>query len=75
MAEEAFDGFDHTQYKDEVIDRWGKDAYERGDNWYRSLSAEEKKQFQERQRDIASGFAKAIQAGEPATGDLAQAIA
>ena len=27
MAENVFDGFDHTQYKDEVEQRWGKDAY------------------------------------------------
>ena len=27
MAEEMFDGFDHTQYKEEVEERWGKDAY------------------------------------------------
>lgn len=26
MAETMFDGFDHTQYKDEVEQRWGKDA-------------------------------------------------
>ena len=27
MAEKMFDGFDHTRYKDEVEERWGKDAY------------------------------------------------
>ncbi|WP_369027983.1 MerR family transcriptional regulator, partial [Nocardia farcinica] len=27
VAAEVFDGFDHTQYKDEVIERWGKEAY------------------------------------------------
>ena len=27
MAEHMFDGFDHTRYKDEVEERWGKDAY------------------------------------------------
>ncbi|XTR50800.1 hypothetical protein ACOM2C_09700 [Pseudarthrobacter sp. So.54] len=26
MAEKIFDGFDHTQYRDEVEGRWGKDA-------------------------------------------------
>jgi DNA-binding transcriptional MerR regulator len=29
MAEDMFNGFDHTQYKEEVEDRWGKDAYAR----------------------------------------------
>lgn len=27
MAQETFDGFDQTQYKDEVIERWGKDYF------------------------------------------------
>ncbi len=27
MAENMFDGFDHTQYKGEVEERWGKKAY------------------------------------------------
>ena len=30
MAEEMFDGFDHTQYKEEVEERWGKEAYAAG---------------------------------------------
>lgn len=28
---------DHTQYKDEVEQRWGADAYATGDRWWRSL--------------------------------------
>ena len=40
MAEEMFDGFDHTQYKDEVEERWGKQAYADSDRWWRGLSAE-----------------------------------
>ena len=31
MAEKMFDGFDHTQYKDEVEQRWGKEAYAKSD--------------------------------------------
>ena len=75
MAEEAFDGFDHTQYKEEVIDRWGKDAYERSDSWYRSLSNEEKERFQQDQLDIATDFAEAKKAGEAPQSDAAQAVA
>ena len=36
MAEEMFDGFDHTRYKDEVEQRWGKDSYARSDAWWRA---------------------------------------
>ncbi len=35
MAENMFDGFDHTQYKDEVEQRWGKKAYADSDRWWR----------------------------------------
>lgn len=59
MAEEVFDGFDHTQYEKEVTERWGADAYRRGDQWWSSLSAEEKQAHQQEQRDIAAAFGAA----------------
>lgn len=34
MAEKMFDGFNHTQYKYEVEERWGKDAYAQSDAWW-----------------------------------------
>ncbi|WP_280272330.1 MerR family transcriptional regulator [Nocardia wallacei] len=63
MADEVFDGFDHTQYKDEVIERWGKDAYEQGDRWWRSLGEAEKQEFLRTQIDIATDYGKAHRAG------------
>lgn len=74
MAEEMFDGFDHTQYKDEVIQRWGRDAYESGDRWWRSLSDAEKKGFQQQQLDIATDYGRAHLAGKSAASDEVQAI-
>ncbi|WP_104086253.1 MerR family transcriptional regulator [Arthrobacter sp. GMC3] len=47
MAENMFDGFDHTQYKDEVEQRWGKDAYARGDTWWRGMLPLEKQELKE----------------------------
>ncbi|MGW6570028.1 MerR family transcriptional regulator [Streptomyces sp. NPDC054975] len=75
MAEEVFDGFDHTQYEEEVGRRWGRDAYEQGDRWWRSLSAEEKQDFMDRQADIARAFAQAARDGLAADSDEVQAIA
>ncbi len=75
MPEEAFDGFDHTRYEREVTERWGREAYERGDRWWRSLSREEKEAFQRQQEDIARDFATAHAAGKPADSDEVQAIA
>ncbi|GAA1978856.1 TipAS antibiotic-recognition domain-containing protein [Isoptericola halotolerans] len=40
MAEEMLDGFDHTQYQEEVTARWGADAYAASDAWWRGLGAE-----------------------------------
>ena len=59
MADKAFDGFDHTQYKQEVEDRWGKDAYAKSDAWWRSKTDEEKRAFQQEHLDIAAGYASA----------------
>ena len=74
MAAEVFDGFDHTQYKDEVIERWGKDAYESGDRWWRSMSDADKQAFQQNQLDIARDFGQAATDGLAADSDVVQAI-
>ncbi|MFI6870944.1 MerR family transcriptional regulator [Nocardia sp. NPDC050406] len=74
MADEVFDGFDHTQYKDEVIERWGKDAYEQGDRWWKSLSDADKKAFMQTHLDIAADYGRAHAAGTPVDSDEVQAI-
>ncbi len=74
MAEEVFDGFDHTRYEQEVTERWGRQAYQRGDQWWRSLSAAEKKAFQQQQLDIAKDFARAHLAAAPVDSTEVQAI-
>ncbi len=75
MAEEILDGFDHERYKDEVIQRWGRDAYESGDRWWRSLSSDQREEFQNEQHAIGSDFAAALAAGKSPDSDDAQAIA
>src|SRR4051812_33028961 len=63
MPAEALDGFDHTRYEQEVTERWGRDAYQRGADWWSSLSDAEKAEFQQTQRDIAADFGAAARAG------------
>lgn len=63
MAEEVFDGFDHTQYQEEVTRRWGASAYATGDRWWSSLSADEKKAHQQEQVDVSTAFGAARAAG------------
>ena len=38
MAEQALDGFDHSQHREEVEQRWGKDAARAADTWWREMS-------------------------------------
>ncbi|WP_030685372.1 MerR family transcriptional regulator [Streptomyces globisporus] len=75
MADEVFDGFDHTRYEEEVTERWGRDAYEKGDRWWRSLTDERKKAFMEEQAGIAREFGRAAREGLAADSEEVQAIA
>lgn len=77
MAEDMFDGFDHTKYKQEVEERWGKDAYARSDAWYRGLSASDRKSWLARVAQlnsdwVAAGKDKGVTPDSPAAQDLAR---
>lgn len=75
MAEKAFDGFDHTQYRQEVEERWGKDAYASSDSWWRSKTDEEKRAFQQQHLDIAADYAAARADGvDPADARVQQIV-
>ncbi|WP_416403486.1 MerR family transcriptional regulator [Arthrobacter sp. LFS091] len=63
MAQDMFDGFDHTQYKDEVEERWGKDAYAGGDSWWRSMSPDEKQQWKDRLQKLSADWIAAAESG------------
>ncbi|MFD3416014.1 MerR family transcriptional regulator [Streptomyces cyaneofuscatus] len=75
MAEEVFDGFDHTAHEREVTERWGRAAYEEGDRWWRSLGEADKKAFQGEHEAIARDWGRAREAGVRADSDAAQDIA
>lgn len=74
MAEEMFDGFDHTQYQKEVEQRWGAEAYAKGNTWWNSLSATKKETHLRVQRQIQRDYAEAYAAGIPAGDDDVQLI-
>lgn len=75
MAEKMFDGFDHTQYQDEVEQRWGKDAYATSDAWWRSMSDTEKAEWQKRVSVLGADWTTAAQSGIAADSEKAQALA
>jgi DNA-binding transcriptional MerR regulator len=74
MAEQMFDGFDHTQYQAEVEERWGAEAYRSGDAWWRSKSDEEKRAYQAQHQAIADDYQAARDAGESADAATVQSI-
>lgn len=75
MAENMFDGFDHTQYKDEVEQRWGRDAYARSDAWWRSMSDSDKKEWQARMARLGADWIAAAESGLAPDADAAQELA
>lgn len=75
MAENMFDGFDHTQYREEVEQRWGADAYARSDAWWRGLSADEKSRFQREAAELGADWMSAAERGVDPAGDEGQALA
>jgi DNA-binding transcriptional MerR regulator len=75
MAEKMFDGFDHTQYKDEVEERWGKEAYAKSDAWWRSKSQSEKDDFMMFAAELGADWLAAAESGVSPASDEAQALA
>jgi len=75
MAEDMFDGFDHTQYREEVEQRWGADSYRKSHDWWESMSAGEQTAWKARAADLTNAWAAAATSGvDPASGE-AQALA
>ena len=75
MAEEMFDGFDHTQHQDEVEQRWGVDAYASGDRWWRSMSDQEQAGWKAQAGRLTADWITAAGAGMSADSAQAQVLA
>jgi DNA-binding transcriptional MerR regulator len=75
MAENMFDGFDHTQYRDEVEERWGQDAYAKSDSWWRGMDAAARREWKSKAADLGRDWTAAAGSGVPADGPEAQDLA
>lgn len=75
MAEKMFDGFDHTQYKDEVEERWGKEAHAKSDAWWRSMGPEQKQAWKTRAEKLGTDWITASASGLAADSPEAQDLA
>ena len=70
MAENMFDGFDHTQYKEEVENRWGTKAYADSDRWWRGMTDAERADWQQRVSDLGRDWIAAAESGiDPASAE------
>ena len=75
MARDMFDGFDHTQYKEEVEARWGAGAYADSDRWWRGLGIAGQQAFRDEHVAIAAAWAELHATGAPIDGPEALALA
>lgn len=75
MAEEMLDGFDPAKYRDEVAERWGKEAYEEGDRWWRGMSEEERASWQSRAHTLIADWRDAAARGVDPASEEGQALA
>lgn len=74
QAADALDGFDQSQYEQEVTERWGAKAWAEGQRWWKGMSDADKRAFQQEQREIAAAFAEAAAAGLAPDSDAVHAI-
>jgi DNA-binding transcriptional MerR regulator len=74
MAEQMFDGFDHTQYRAEVEATWGEAAYRASDAWWRAKSKDERRAYQEQHKAIADDYQVARDARQAPESATVQAI-
>lgn len=75
MPQTMFDGFDHTQYDDEVHERWGAEAAARSNDWWSGLGAEGRQQFQQKLEDLNNAWDQVIASGVDPTSEPAQDVA
>ncbi|MGW0174385.1 TipAS antibiotic-recognition domain-containing protein [Rhodococcus sp. NPDC003322] len=75
MANEMFDGFDHTQYKEEVEQRWGRQAYADSDRWWTSMSPGERGDWKALAERLGADWTAAAASGVAPDGPQAQDLA
>ena len=75
MPEQMFDGFDHTEYRDEVESRWSPQAYATSDRWWRSKSPEERSEWGAAQHQLAQDWMTLARSGAEPASEKAQALA
>lgn len=70
----AFEGF-NDQYKDEVTERWGAEAYKKSNDWWRSKTAAERSNFMELVKELNHDWSAAGDSGAAPGDAVAQELA
>lgn len=74
-AHEMLDGFDHTQYRDEVAERWGTEARDRSEAWWEGLTMADKERFGAESKRLIEAWKAAFDRGVTPDSDEAQDLA
>ncbi len=75
MAENIFDGFDHTQHKEEVEQRWGRSAYRKSDQWWQKLGEDGQGEWKSLMHELVVDWIAAAARGEDPASPVAQDLA
>lgn len=75
MTENMFDGFDPNEYKEEVEERWGRQAWQRSNDWWNSLGAQGQADYQQEMAGLISAWKDAYNDGVAPASDTAQDLA
>lgn len=68
-------GHDHTAFRDEVEQRWGKKAFTDGDAWWREMSDAQREEWKADQSQLTSDWRSAASSGADPAGEVGQALA
>ena len=75
MEANMFDGFDHTQHREEVVERWGADAYKASDAWWRGLGKAGQQEWKTRLAELNTDWIAAAENGTDPGSDAGQSLA
>lgn len=75
MAEEILEGFDNSKYEAEVVERWGREAWDDSNRKWARLGPEDQARHGEEHEAIAAGFAAALAGGLAPGAPEVQALA
>lgn len=75
MPEDLFQGFDNSQFEAEAVERWGREAYDRSNRAWQSMSLQEQADHQRKGMEIARELADAWQRQHEAGSSEAQTLA